>query len=99
MFSLSLIVSKKLSLSSLKADAWHHRSDALSSIAAFIGIGGAILGYKILEPIATIIVAIIVCKVALEIFINSMNELMDVSIDEEQEKQIQNSKRSLSSEV
>ncbi|MDY5212315.1 cation diffusion facilitator family transporter [Intestinibacter sp.] len=87
-YRITIRVAKKINSPSLKADAWHHRSDALSSIAAFIGIGGAILGYKILEPIATIIVAIIVCKVALEIFINSMNELMDVSIDEEQEKQI-----------
>ena len=46
------------------------------------------LGYKILEPIATIVVAVIVCKVALEIFINAMNELMDVSISEEEEKKI-----------
>ena len=61
---------------------------AFSSVAAFIGIGGAMLGYKILEPIATIVVAVIVCKVALEIFINAMNELMDVSISEEEEKKI-----------
>ena len=87
-YRITIKVAKKINSLSLKADAWHHRSDALSSVAAFIGIGGAMLGYKILEPIATIVVALIVCKVALEIFTNSMNELMDVSIDEEQEKQI-----------
>ena len=87
-YQITIRVAKKTNSSALKADAWHHRSDALSSVAAFIGIGGAMLGYKILEPIATIVVALIVCKVALEIFTNSMNELMDVSIDEEQEKQI-----------
>ena len=87
-YRITIKVAKKINSPSLKADAWHHRSDALSSVAAFIGIGGAMLGYKILEPIATIVVALIVCKVALEIFTNSMNELMDVSIDEEQEKQI-----------
>ena len=87
-YRITIKVAKKINSPSLKADAWHHRSDALSSVAAFIGIGGAMLGYKILEPIATIVVALIVCKVALEIFTNSMNELMDVSMDEEQEKQI-----------
>lgn len=87
-YRITINVAKKINSPSLKADAWHHRSDAFSSIAAFIGIGGAMLGYKILEPIATIIVATIVCKVALEIFVNAMNELMDVSISDEQEKQI-----------
>lgn len=87
-FRITIRVAKKINSPSLKADAWHHRSDALSSVAAFIGIGGAMIGFKILEPIATIIVAVIVCKVALEIFKDSMNELMDVSIPEEQEKEI-----------
>ena len=87
-YRITIRVAKKINSPALKADAWHHRSDAFSSLAAFIGIGGAMLGYKVLEPIATIVVAVIVCKVALEIFINSMNELMDVSIDENQEKQI-----------
>ena len=87
-YRITIKVAKKINSPSLKADAWHHRSDAFSSVAAFIGIGGAMLGYKILEPIATIVVAVIVCKVALEIFINAMNELMDVSISEEEEKKI-----------
>ena len=87
-YQITIRVANKINSSSLKADAWHHRSDAFSSVAAFIGIGGAMLGYKILEPIATIVVAVIVCKVALEIFINAMNELMDVSISEEEEKKI-----------
>ena len=81
-------VAKKINSPSLKADAWHHRSDALSSVAAFIGIGGAMIGFKVLEPTATIIVAIIVCKVALEIFKEAMNDLMDVSIPEEEEQKI-----------
>lgn len=87
-YRITIRVAKKINSPSLKADAWHHRSDALSSVAAFIGIGGAMIGFKVLEPAATIIVAIIVCKVALEIFKEAMNELMDVSISEEQEKQI-----------
>lgn len=87
-FRITIKVAKKINSPSLKADAWHHRSDAFSSIAAFIGIGGAMIGFKVLEPIATIIVALIVLKVAVDIFKNSMNELMDVSIDEEKENYI-----------
>ena len=67
----------------MKADAWHHRSDALSSIAAFIGIGGAMLGIKILDPIASIVVAIVVVKVGINILQSSALELMDTSIDSE----------------
>lgn len=51
-YQITIKVAKKTNSSSLRADAWHHRSDAFSSIAAFIGIGGAILGFKRLDPIA-----------------------------------------------
>ena len=80
-FRITIKVANKINSPSLKADAWHHRSDALSSIAAFIGIGGAILGIKILDPIATIIVALIVIKVGFNIFKASFDELIDRSID------------------
>ena len=68
----------------LKADAWHHRSDALSSIAAFIGIGGSILGFKALDPIATIVVGLFVTKVGFDILKDSTNELMYYSFDEKE---------------
>ena len=72
----------------MKADAWHHRSDAFSSIAAFIGIGGAMLGFKILDPIASIIVAIVVIKVGIEILKSACDELMDSSISKEDIREI-----------
>jgi cation diffusion facilitator family transporter len=87
-YRITIKIANKINSPALKADAWHHRSDALSSIAAFIGIGGAMLGIKILDPIASIVVALFVAKVGLEILIGSTNELMDVSIDTEQEEQI-----------
>ena len=79
-YQITIRVAKKINSSSLKADAWHHRSDALSSIAAFIGIGGAMLGFKILDPIASIIVALVVVKVGIDILKSSCDELMDSSI-------------------
>lgn len=89
-YRITIKVAKKINSPALKADAWHHRSDALSSIAAFVGIGGAMLGFKALDPIASVAVAIFVAKVGYEILISSVNELMDVSVDDEQEEQIRN---------
>lgn len=82
-YQITIRVAKRINSSSLKADAWHHRSDAISSIAAFIGIGGAMLGLKILDPIASIIVAIIVVKVGIDILKSACNELMDSSISKQ----------------
>ncbi|EHK2441568.1 cation transporter [Clostridium perfringens] len=87
-YRITIKVAKKTNSPSLRADAWHHRSDALSSVAAFIGIGGAILGFKSLDSIASIVVALFIAKVGIEILIGSANELMDISIDEEKEKEI-----------
>lgn len=87
-YRITIKIAKKTNSPALKADAWHHRSDALSSVAAFIGIGGAILGFKSLDSIASIVVALFIAKVGIEILIGSANELMDISIDEEKEKEI-----------
>lgn len=87
-YRITIRIAKKINSPALKADAWHHRSDALSSIAAFVGIGGAMLGFKILEPLASIVVALFVCKVGYDILKNAVNELMDVSIDETYENEI-----------
>lgn len=89
-YRITVKVANKINSPSLKADAWHHRSDALSSVAAFIGIGGSLLGFKALDPIATIIVALFVSKVGFDILKDSSNELMDYSIDEKYEQQILN---------
>lgn len=87
-YRITIRIAKKINSPSLKADAWHHRSDALSSIAAFIGIGGSILGFKALDPIATIVVGLFVTKVGFDILKDSTNELMDYSLDEKEELQI-----------
>ena len=58
---------KKINSSSLIADAWHHRSDAFSSVGSLVGIGGSIIGFKILDPLAAIVIAIIILKVSYDI--------------------------------
>lgn len=82
-YQISIRVGKKIQSSALIADAWHHRSDALSSIAALIGIVGSKLGYSFLDPLAGIIVSLVVIKTGFDIFKNSYNELMDTSLDTE----------------
>lgn len=61
----------------LMADAWHHRSDALSSIGSLIGIAGSMLGVKILDSVASIIICIFILKVAIDIFRDAINKLVD----------------------
>ena len=87
-YRITIKVANKINSPALKADAWHHRSDALSSIAAFIGIGGAIIGFKILDSLASIVVALFVSKVGIDILLKSVNELMDLSIGKEYEDKI-----------
>lgn len=87
-YRITIKIANKINSPALKADAWHHRSDALSSVAAFVGIGGSMLGFKALDPVASIVVALFVANVGIDILRNSVNELMDLSIDEEQSNQI-----------
>ena len=89
MFQYTIRCSKKINSDALKADAWHHRSDALSSVGALIGISLARIGYKVFDPIASIIIAILICKVAIEIFSEASNKLVDKSCDEEKLKEIE----------
>ena len=74
---------------SLVANAWHHRSDALSSIAALIGIGGAMAGYPIMDPIAAIIVSVMIVKVGYNIAFKGLSDLMDTALSEEETRSIE----------
>lgn len=73
---------KKINSGALMADAWHHRSDALSSIGAFIGIVGARLGFPILDPIASVIICVFIGKAAFDVFKDSIDKLVDKSCDD-----------------
>ncbi|MBP5688865.1 MAG: cation transporter [Muribaculaceae bacterium] len=83
---------KKLNSQAVIANAWHHRSDALSSIAAAIGIGGAILlgdRWTVLDPLASIVVGIVLVKVAVELLKTSVGELTESSLPQETESEIE----------
>jgi len=74
---------KLINSNALMADAWHHRSDALSSIGSLIGIVGSMLGFKLLDSIASIIICIFILKVAIDIFKDSVNKMVDKACSKE----------------
>jgi len=83
---------RELESQAVVANAWHHRSDALSSIGAAIGIGGAILlgnRWTVLDPVASIVVGAMLVKVALELLKGSIGELTDHSLSDEAEQEIE----------
>lgn len=82
MFWYTRAAAKKINSGALMADAWHHRSDALSSIGAFIGILGARMGYPILDPIASVVICIFIAKAAIDIFRDAIDKMVDHSCDE-----------------
>ena len=90
-YRYSIIKARKLQSQALEANAWHHRSDALSSIGTLIGIGGAIfLGHKwvILDPIASVVVGIFIGKVAFELLRDGVGDLTDKALPESVEQEI-----------
>lgn len=80
---------KKINSGALLADAWHHRSDALSSVGSFIGILGAKLGFPVLDSIASVIICLFVIKVAYDIFKDAVDKMVDKSCDEDTIKKIE----------
>lgn len=83
MFYYTRWASKKIKSSALLADAWHHRSDSLSSIGSFIGIWGAKHGFPILDPLVSIVIAAFVVKVSIDIFRDAVSKVTDKACDSE----------------
>lgn len=91
LYRYTAVKGKKLNSSAMVANAWHHRSDALSSIGAAIGIGGAILlgeRWAVLDPLASIVVGGMLMKVAWDLLKGSLGELTDQSLPAEEEREI-----------
>lgn len=76
---------KRIDSSALMADAWHHRSDALSSVGALVGIGGAMLGFPILDTVASFVICFFIEKAAYDIFRDAVDKMVDKACDEEME--------------
>jgi cation diffusion facilitator family transporter len=86
----TLKVAKTYKSEMLKANAWHHRSDALTSIVVFIGILGSLNGYLYLDGVAAVVVGLMVIYIAWELGTGATKELVDTSIDAAQVEQLRN---------
>lgn len=82
MYWYTRAAAKKINSGALMADAWHHRSDSLSSIGAFAGIFGARLGFPVLDPLASVVICIFIGKASWDIFHDAMNKMVDKSCDD-----------------
>ena len=92
LYQYTVIKGKNLNSQAVVANAWHHRSDAFSSIGTAVGIGGAILlgeHWRVLDPIAAVIVSFFIMKVAIQLLIPCVDELLEKSLPDEVEKDIE----------
>ncbi len=88
MFRYTHYLGTKISSQAVTADAWHHRSDAFSSIAALIGIGGARMGYPFMDGVGGIVVSLMIVWMGFKIATRAVGELMDTAPEEEVIKEI-----------
>ncbi len=88
MFWYTKINAKKINCAALMADAWHHRSDSLSSVGSFVGIFGARLGFPIMDPAASLVICLFILKAAYDIFKDAIDKMVDKACDDKIENQI-----------
>lgn len=88
MYWYTRFYAKKIKSSALMADAWHHRSDSLSSVGAFIGILGARLGFPVMDPLASVIICLFILKAAYDIFKDAIDKMVDRACAPELEKEL-----------
>ena len=92
LYRYTVFKGKRLNSQAVVANAWHHRSDALSSIGTAMGIGGAILlgnHWRVLDPIAAVVVSFFIMKVAVKLLIPCVDELLEKSLPADVENEIQ----------
>lgn len=83
MYHYTIKAATKIESSAMKADAWHHRTDAISSIGSLIGVGGAIIGFKIMDPLMAILISLMIGKVGVDIYMKAITELVDKAVDDD----------------
>jgi len=88
MFWYTRFYAKKIDSSALMADAWHHRSDALSSIGAFIGIMFSRLGYPVMDSVASLVICVFILKATYDIFKDAVDKMVDKACDHEVEEEL-----------
>ncbi len=88
MFWYTRHYARRIDSGALMADAWHHRSDALSSVGALLGIAGARMGFPVLDPLASVVICVFIGKAAADIFLDAVGKMVDRSCDAETERAI-----------
>jgi len=88
MYQYTMTYARRYDSGALKADAWHHRSDAFSSVGALAGIAGARMGYPLLDPIASLAICAFIVKAAWDIFVEAIGKMVDHACDAETEADI-----------
>ncbi len=88
MYRYTRFHAQKIDSAALMADAWHHRSDALSSIGALIGIAAARAGFPILDPLAGLVICFFIEKAAFDIYKDAMDKMVDEACDADTEAAI-----------
>lgn len=88
LFQYTNQAAKRINSDLLRANAWHHRSDAVSSVVVLVAIGGSLMGLPYLDAIAAIIVGLLVAKIGWDVIRSAMHELVDTSLDKEQVDEI-----------
>jgi len=91
LFRISIKVGKQIDSQAILAKAWHERSDAFSSVATLAGVSGAILfgeKWRVLDPVAAVFVSFFIIKIAISIFRDSINDLLEASLCQETQAQI-----------
>lgn len=83
MFWYTRHYAKLLNSPAFMADAWHHRSDAFSSIGSLIGVGGAMLGWPVLDSVASVVICLFILKVSYDILKDALSKMLDTSRGEE----------------
>lgn len=79
---------KRLNSTAFMADAWHHRSDAFSSVGSLIGVGGAMLGFPVLDSIASVVICLFILKVGIVILKDAIQNMVDTPCDKDYEKKL-----------
>ena len=90
-YHYTMRVAKRYNSNMLKANAWHSRTDAISSIVVVIGIIGVMLGYPFLDAVAAVVVALLIAKIGWDLSWSSLRELIDTALDAEEVKRIRDS--------
>lgn len=88
MFRYTRAAAKRLGSPALRASAWHHRSDALSSVGALLGVAGARLGFSAADSAASLVISVFICKAAVDIFRDAINRMVDRAADASTEESI-----------